>query len=193
MLSPRRESQPASCSGATARGQMSWWRRGSIAADGAQPKEKSLQLTSFWFESSDEAILPSKTSTPVLELATALLESSSISVGLTLLHLNQSCWFYTATGCKHCAAFHLQPTRIYFVVPADCLLGEDMPEQWDLAVLQSVCSGVRQRISSAPRLAAVFMQDSIFMPGILHQIQRLAAKSHLEQSDIYKCSSKNKD
>ena len=149
-LSPRRE-RPASSSGApVARGQMSWWRRGSIAADGALTKAQSLQLTRFWFEASEDTVLPSKTSTPVLELATALLESSSINVGSTLVQLQPHFWFYQATGSMHCVAFHLQPTRIYFVVPLHCLFGQGMPEKWDHSMLQSVCSGVRQRISSAP-------------------------------------------
>ncbi|CAL1155147.1 unnamed protein product [Cladocopium goreaui] len=147
-LSPRRE-RPASSSGApVARGQMSWWRRGSIAADGALTKAQSLQLTCFWFEASEDTVLPSKTSTPVLELATALLESSSINVGSTLVQLQPHFWFYQATGSMHCVAFHLQPTRIYFVVPLHCLFGQGMPEKWDHSMLQSVCSGVRQRISS---------------------------------------------
>lgn len=149
-LSPRRE-RPASSSGApVARGQMSWWRRGSTAADGALTKPQSLQLTCFWFEASEDTVLPSKTSTPVLELATALLESSSINVGSTLVQLQPHFWFYQATGSMHCVAFHLQPSRIYFVVPLHCLFGQGMPEKLDNSMLQSVCSGVRQRISSAP-------------------------------------------
>ena len=151
-LTPRREirpERPSSSSGApVARGQMSWWRRGSHAADG-HVKAESLQLTCFWFEASEDTVLPSKTSTPVLELATALLESSSINVGSTLVQLQPHFWFYQAMGCMHCVAFHLQPARIYFVVPLNCLFGQGMPEKWDHSVLQGVCSGVRQKISSA--------------------------------------------
>ena len=148
--SSARQDRPSSSSaGAEARGQMSWWRRGSHAGHGPHPKEERVQLNCFWFEGSEDAVLPSKTSTAVLELATAVLESSSINVGWTLVQMQPHFWFYQTMGCTQCIAFHLQPTRRYFVVPVSCLFGQGMPEKWDQSVPQHVCSGVRQKISSA--------------------------------------------
>eukprot|EP00434_Breviolum_minutum_P005033 symbB.v1.2.004443.t1/scaffold249.1/size274694/2 len=147
-FSPRQDRPSSSSAGAEARGQMSWWRRGSHAGHGPHPKEERVQLNCFWFEGSEEAVLPSKTSTAVLELATAVLESSSINVGWTLVQMQEHFWFYQTMGCTQCIAFHLQPTRRYFVVPVSCLFGQGMPEKWDQSVPQHVCSGVRQKISS---------------------------------------------
>lgn len=148
-FSPRQDRPSSSSAGAEARGQMSWWRRGSHAGHGPRPKEERVQLNCFWFEGSEDAVLPSKTSTAVLELATAVLESSSINVGWTLVQMQEHFWFYQTMGCTQCIAFHLQPTRRYFVVPVSCLFGQGMPEKWDQSVPQHVCSGVRQKISSA--------------------------------------------
>ena len=93
-----------SSAGAEARGQMSWWRRGSHAGHGPHPKEERVQLNCFWFEGSEEAVLPSKTSTAVLELATAVLESSSINVGWTLVQMQEHFWFLPNYGLHpvHC-------------------------------------------------------------------------------------------
>eukprot|EP00913_Durusdinium_trenchii_P016334 g15353.t1 len=93
-------------------------------------------------------VLPSKTSTPVLELATALLESSSINAGWTLVQLQPHFWFYEHMGCMQCVAFHFAPYRTYFLVPITCLFVEGLPEKWDPSVLQTVCTGARQKISS---------------------------------------------
>ena len=157
-FSPRRSQEAP-----VAQGQVTWWRRGSYAgppalagpseSNDSKSKSSNAMLTCFWFEGSEDQILPAKTSVPVLELATALVESSSINAGWTLVQLQTDCWFHQQTGCMQCVAFHLaKPRGTYLLLPLPCLFAEEMPEKWDHSMLQTVCCSARQKTSSVLEL-----------------------------------------
>lgn len=170
--SPRKstDQRPSSSGGRAAQGQVTWWRRQSHSGHFEELHEQeNFMLTCFWYEGSEEQVLPSKTSTPVLELATALLESSSINAGWTLVQLQPHFWFYEHMGCMQCVAFHFAPYRTYFLVPITCLFVEGLPEKWDPSVLQTVCTGARQKISSVSKFKQKYFSFMLFLdtPGVL--------------------------